>query len=150
MTQDAKPATGSKDFNLPQPTAQAQPANPAQPVQPTATQVVAPPSSNSVGSIDTNGAIIGFAVLLVLAIVFFFIRGAIRSHLISHKASSSSAGSASWALFVFLLSTSATVLFGTIGKLWSVLPFILPLGALCFVTLVLFLALYIPASKGRQ
>jgi hypothetical protein len=158
MAQDTKttvPAQpGGKDFNLQpaQPSAPPTPSSPPAGYPPTSGQVVqAPaPSGSSIGDISTNGAIIGLVVLLVLAVVFFFIRGAIRSHLIHRRASPSSAGSAAWAFFAFLLATSMTVVFGAVGKLWSVMPFIIPMGTLSTVTLLLFIGLYLSASKGRH
>lgn len=106
--------------------------------------------ASSFASLSGNSGIIGLIIMAVLAIVFFFIRGAIRSHLVSRRASSSSASSAAWALFCFLFFGSATVVFGALGQLWGVLPFIIPLGVLVSVSLILFIVLYSSAVKGRR
>ena len=94
-----------------------------------------------------NGAVIGVAVLLGLAIIIFFLRGAVRSHLIANRSSLSKANGASWALFAFLFSVALTVVFGVAGQFWTVLSFIIPLGLVCLVTLVLFILLYQSAAR---
>ena len=82
-----------------------------------------------------------------LAIVFLFLRGAVRNQLISNKAPLSAAGGAGWALFAFLVSVSFTVVFGFLGQFWTILPIIAPLVALCLVTLILFAILYNSATR---
>ncbi len=85
--------------------------------------------------------------MLGLAIVFLLLRGAVRSHLITRRASLSAANGASWALFTFLFVGAFTVVFGLIGQFWTVLPFIVPLGTLSLITLVLFLILFNSATR---
>lgn len=153
MAQDAK-TPAEKGFNLQPaqssgPQAQIQPPAPQPQTQALVVQEVQPLPKDA-APLSTNGAIVGFAAVFFLAGIFYFIRGAIRSHLISRRASPSAASSAAWALFAFLLFTSITVVFGALGNLWRVLPFILPLGMLSGVTLLLFAALYIAAAKGRR
>jgi hypothetical protein len=99
--------------------------------------------------LSSTGTVIGVAILLVLAVAIFFIRGAVRSHLIAGRASPSAAGSAGWALFAFLLSLSVLIVFGLIGNLWVELAFVVPLLVLVLVTLVLFVLLYRAAAQGR-
>ena len=99
------------------------------------------------GELTQNGAIIGVAIVLGLAVVFFFLRGAVRSHLIANRSSLSRANSAAWALFAFLLAIAVTVVFGLLGQFWTVLSFIIPLGLVCLVTLVLFITLYQSATR---
>ena len=99
------------------------------------------------GGLTQNGAIIGVAIILGLAVVFFFLRGAVRSHLIANRSSLSRANSAAWALFGFLLAITITVVFGWLGQFWTVLSFIIPLGLVCLVTLVLFITLYRSATR---
>ena len=99
--------------------------------------------------LSSTGTVIGVAILLVLAVAIFFVRGAVRSHLIANRASPSAAGSAGWALFAFLLSLSVLIVFGLLGNLWAAFAFVLPLLLLVVVTLVLFVLLYRAAARGR-
>ncbi len=99
--------------------------------------------------LSSTGTVIGVAILLVLAVAIFFVRGAVRSHLIASRASPSAAGSAGWALFAFLLSLSVLIVFGLLGNLWAAYAFVLPLLLLVVVTLVLFVLLYRAAARGR-
>jgi len=100
-----------------------------------------------VGGLTQNGAVIGGAIMLGLAIVFFVMRNAVRNHLIANRASLSQANGASWALFMFLLVAAFTVVFGLLGGFWTVLSFIAPLGALSLITLVLFVILFNSATR---
>ena len=99
---------------------------------------------------SSNDMVIAGAILAILAIVFFFVRGGVRRHLIAERASLSSASSAGWAVFAFLLSVSATVVFGQFGNLWTMLAFIVPMGLLIVVTLILSVILYGAAARGRR
>ena len=100
-----------------------------------------------IGGLTQNGAVIGGAVMLGLLVVFFLMRGAVRSHLIANRSSLSSANSASWALFIFLSVAAFTAVFGLIGGFWTVLAFIVPLGVLSLITLVLFAILFNSATR---
>ncbi len=162
--------SGTPDFNLQPPSGDAQTATPAVPAQ-TGVQTGAQPGSQTgtaqTGQIQTGqtidaatlpgeaglsatSAVVGGAILLVLAVGLFFVRGAIRSHLISLRASPSAAGSAGWALFALLLALCVLVLFGLLGNLWGTLAFTLPLGLFILLMLVLFVLLYRAAARGRQ
>ncbi len=99
---------------------------------------------------SSNDMVIAGAILGVLAVVFFFVRGGVRRHLIAERASLSSASSAGWAVFAFLLSLSATVVFGQFANLWNMLAFTVPMGLLILVTLVLSVILYGAAARGRR
>ena len=100
-----------------------------------------------IGGLTQNGAILGAAVMLALAVVFFVLRGAVRSHLIANRATLSAANGASWALFTFLFVAAFTVVFGLIGDFWTLATFIVPLGVLSLVTLVLFVVLFNSATR---
>jgi hypothetical protein len=142
----------SGDFKLRPP--DPQPAPPAPSAPPATTQQPIPPrpvegttQSKPFGTappvaVTPTGLLVGAAILLVLAVVFLLISRSLRGHLIGRKASPATAGSASWALFAFLFSIAATSVFGFIGNLWLVLPFIIPMGVLITATLVLFLVLF--------
>ena len=142
----------------------ATPATPAAPSGPAATPSAAPatpapaPAAPGVlvrepvlvGSLTQNGAVIGTGIMLGLAVVFFLIRGALRSHLIANRASLAQANGASWALFAFLLATAFTAVFGLLGGFWAALSFTVPMGALCLITLALFVALFNGARQVRR
>jgi len=120
------------------------PASP-RPADPATTQTKPYNAPNE--AMTPTSLLIGSAILVVLAIVFLLISRAARGHLIGHKASPATAGSASWALFAFLLSVAATSVFGFLGNLWSVLAFIIPMGLLIAVTLILCVVLF---NSGRR
>ena len=131
----------------PAPPASVAPAPSAVTSPPAATTAVASHEPTLVGGLTQNGAVIGGALMLALAVVFFLFRNAVRSHLISHRAPLASANSASWSLFMFLIVAAFTVVFGILGQFWTVLSFIIPLGVLCLVTLVLFVVLFNSATR---
>ncbi|WP_419729153.1 hypothetical protein [Lichenicola sp.] len=116
----------------------------------TGTPITAAGLPGDAQGLTSTGAVIGVAILLVLAVAIFLVRGAVRTHLIAQRASPSAAGNAGWALFALLLSLSVLIVFGLLGGLWSVLAFTIPLGLLIVVTLALFLVLYRTASTGRS
>jgi hypothetical protein len=136
------------DFNIGRPV----PATPpAAPPQAASTRL---PASNlgelPGGGLSSNDTVIGIAIVLGLAILFFFVRGGLRQHLIARRASPSAAGGAGWSLFAFLLVVSVAIVFGLLGDLWRVLAFLIPMGVLILVTLVMFVVLYKSAAKGRR
>ena len=155
---EPSPKPPPSDFNIKPPAdaAQAQPA-PSQlpaPVAPTPGTVQPGTPISAAGlpgeaGLSPPGEVIGVAILLLLAVAIFFVRGAVRSHLIAHRASPSAAGSAGWALFAFLLSLSVLIVFGLLGDLWDVLAFVLPLLLLVAVTLILFVLRSRSAARGR-
>ena len=150
------PQSPPSDFNIPPP-AEAAPAQPAPRPAPAAPTpgVIQPGTPISAAGLpgeaglSSTGTVIGVAILLLLAVAIFFVRGAVRSHLIAQRASPSAAGSAGWALFAFLLSLAVLIVFGLLGDLWNALAFVLPLLLLVVVTLVLFVLLYRSAARGR-
>lgn len=150
------PTTPSQQPAAPQPTAQPQQSAPQTAQQPagatplTATPVQPVTDRSGAHSLSNNDLVIAVAALLFAAVMFFFLRGAVRSSLINHKASPSAAGSTGWALFVFLLCTAGTLIFGFLGNFWLTWQFIAPMGAIVFVTLILFIILYSKAAKGQR
>jgi len=147
LAQQTQSAPGSsQDFRIPAP----QPAAPAQPpsAAPVASiQQASPPGSSG---LTGNDVTIGLAVLFVLTLISFFARNALRTNLINRKSRPSTASGAAWMLFAFMLSVSATLIFGTLGTYWTVPEFIFPMSALVLVTLILFINLYNSAAKGRR
>ena len=159
---EPSPTTPPSDFNIrpPSDAASPQPASPSQ-ASPSQAPVASTPGTIQPGTpisasglpgetgLSSTGTVIGVAILLVLAVAIFFVRGAVRSHLIASRASPSAAGSAGWALFAFLMSLSVLIVFGLLGNLWAALAFVLPLLLLLVVTLALFVLLYRAAARGR-
>ena len=147
------PATPPSDFNLRPPTDAAPTHGAPAPATPGATMQAGMPISAAglpgEAGLSGTGTVIGVAILLLLAVAIFFVRGAVRSHLIAGRASPSAAGSAGWALFALLLSLSVLIVFGLIGDLWPVLAFTVPLLLLILVMLILFAVLYRAAARGR-
>ena len=145
------PSNQPKDFNLrPLPTQPLQPT-PNPPAGPPAYSSAAPAAPFTFGTrMSSNDMVLAGGILLVLAIVFFFVRGGVRRHLIAGRASLSAASSAGWAVFAFLLLLSITVVLGLFGNLWSLLAFTVPMGGLVLVTLVLSIILYNAAASGRR
>ena len=129
----------------PQPSAAAPPASAAVPTSPAVATVAREP--DVVTGLSQNQAIIGGAIMIGAAVVYFLLRGAVRSHLIANRSTMSAAGAASWSLFSFLFAVTFTVVFGLLGQFWTVPAFIIPLGVICLVTLVLFIVLYVSASR---
>lgn len=126
----------------------AAPGTLAAPVPPTTAAVPGTVAEPTVfGAMTQNGAIVGVAIMLGLVIVFLLLRSAVRSHLISNRASIASAGAASWALFTLLFVVGFTVVFGLLGQFWAVLGFIAPLGLLSLILLILFLYLFSAATR---
>lgn len=145
----------NSDFKLPQPQQQQQaPATskPAPMLQDT--QRTANPALDlnplPTTTLSSENAIIGVAIVLACGVAFFFVRGGVRSHLIARRASPSAAGSVGWSLFAFLLVMTITIVFGLLGNLWQVLPFLIPMGVLILVTLIVFGTLYKSATRSRR
>ena len=163
--QSAAPVpAGPSGYRIPPPQTSPAPAAPGaaapSPAAPSPAATSPSPSTGSaaaalrepvlIGGLTQDGAILGGAVMLALAVVFFVLRGAVRSHLIANRATLSSASGASWALFTFLFVAAFTVVFGLIGDFWTLATFIVPLGVLSLVTLVLFVMLYNSATRIRR
>lgn len=135
---------------MPAPVAPGQTSAPGTAVQAgTGTPINAASLPGEDGNLSSTDAVIGAAIMLAMAVAIFFVRGAVRTHLIAHRASPSAAGNAGWALFALLLSVSVLIVFGLLGGLWSVLGFTIPLAVLILVTAILFTLLYRTAAQGR-
>lgn len=140
----------SSDFNIRPPAATPNPAASSIPSAGRTAQASPLPPGDAYGGLSSNDTVIGVAIVLALALLFFFVRGGLRSHLIAMRASPSAAGNAGWSLFAFLLALSVTVVFGLLGNLWQVLAFLIPMSALILVTLAVFAVLYNAAARGRR
>lgn len=100
-----------------------------------------------IGALTQNGAVYGLAICVFLLIVFLFLRTAIKNHLVAKKSPLSSANGASWAFFAFASSLTFTLVFSSIGQLWTVLPFIGSCSALVVFTFFIFLWLLMSARR---
>lgn len=100
---------------------------------------VAVPSDLTAGSGPaTKDVAIGGGVLLVAAIIFFFIRQGYVSWLVgSLKRSPNSASLAGWGLFGFLFFATSIGCVGLISGSLLILPFVAPLAGLSLVCLVI-------------
>ena len=103
-----------------------------------------------IGSLTQNGAVIGGAVMLVLAVVFFLVRGAVRSHLIANRASLPRPTARPGRCSSSCWWRRSPLVFGLLGGFWAALSFGLPMGVLCLVTLALFIMLFIAARGVRR
>ena len=109
----------SKDF-IPAPASQPTPATTAE----------SQPASGPTLNIDTAGAglgttqlVIAVAIVLALAAALYFVRGGVKSALVSSRATLDAANLAASAWYVFLLLLSGLVVFGLLGGLsWSSRP----------------------------
>jgi hypothetical protein len=86
----------------------------------------------------SKDVMIGAGGLLVLALLFFFIRGAYVNYLVgSMKRSPNNAGLAGWGLFGCLFFGAAIGCVALVGKSFLTLAVIVPLAALSLVCLIL-------------
>ncbi len=99
-----------------------------------------PVSSADVGepAAGSKDVMIGAGGLLVLALLFFFIRGAYVNYLVgSLKRSPNNAGLAGWGLFGCLFFGAAIGCVALVGKSYLTLAVLVPLALLSLVCLIL-------------
>ncbi len=149
----ADPTPGQpNDFQL-RPVQTPPPAPPAAPghsdVQPMNGTASVPPPQLDAG-MSSNDIVIGIAIVAVLAVVFFFVRGGVRRHLISERASLSAASAAGWSMFAFLLSLAIMVVFGLVGNILRLATFVVPMALLVLATLILTIVTYRGATRRRR
>jgi len=109
------------------------------------TQAIAPPSGLS----GQDWAIAG-GVLLLAAVIFFFVKNTVTNSLVKSRAAPDAAQGAGWALFAFLLALTAAAVIGLLGDFWSRLVFLAPGGLLVLATGVLALVMISKASATRR
>jgi len=94
---------------------------------------------------SSKDVMIGGGLLLVLAIIFFFIRNAFANYLVgSLKRSPNNAGLAGWMLFGGLLFGAAIGSIGLISKSYLTVMYIVPLAVF---SLICFIFCFVIASK---
>ena len=77
-------------------------------------------------------------VLLVLLIVFFFVKGSYANYLVGRKVSPNSANAAAWWLLIFLMGLAIASVLAIMNPVKFLAPlFMGPLASLSFVALVL-------------
>lgn len=107
---------------------------------------IAVPSPFAPQQVSTKQMLIGTGAFVVLAVLFFFIRGAFVSFLVgSLKRSPNNAGLAGWGLFGALLFGSAIACIALVSTSYLTLPLTIALGVLS--ALCLLLAIFVAARK---
>lgn len=123
---------------------------------PAAGSTVAAPTDVPIGvgappvSMTPEQLVLATAAVLVLAVAFFFVRGGLRAHLISRRASLASASAAGWSLFALLLSVAVAVAFGVIGDAFRSVPFDAAMAVLVLATAVLAVLTWRGALRRRR
>ena len=130
--------SSNKGFSLPTPS-QSTP-EPAGVVKPDSTTQIALPSisSNALDGPEPRDYAIAGAILVVLLIAFFFVRGSYANHLVGKKVSPNSANAAGWWLFIFLAGLAMATVMAILSPVKFMAPlFMAPLGIISFVALIL-------------
>ena len=147
----ADPTQGqSQDFRL-RPVQNPPPAPGDAPDAPNTTAgTSAPPPIPFEAGMSSDQIVLAAAIVVLLGIVFLFVRGGVRGHLISRRASLSAASTAGWALFAFLMSVTVLVVFGIVGDTLRLLAFTVPMGALILATLIVAVITFRGATRRRR
>ncbi len=113
--------------------------------QPTSSGMPAPINIDLGLGPSSKDVMIGVGLLLVLAVIFFFIRNAFVNYLVSSlKRSPNNAGLAGWGLFGGLLFGAAIGSIALISKSFLTVMYIAPLAAL---SLICFILCFVVAAK---
>lgn len=124
------------------------PPPPPQPAQ-SATTVG---TSRTIGELPINGFDLGViaGITILVALIALIPKGLITRHLVSRRATPSSAGLAAWSAWFFVVVTAAFVLTGTLGRLWAVWVFTVSGGALALLLLVATIVFYARAQHTHR
>lgn len=102
------------------------------------TEVVTSTTTNVNVDTSSRDLMIGGAILLVLFIAFFFVRGAYANTLVAKRVPPNKANAAGWWLFVFLASLSVGVVLSAVNPARFLAPLIVgPLAVVALVAVVL-------------
>ncbi|WP_321814195.1 MULTISPECIES: hypothetical protein [unclassified Paraburkholderia] len=137
MAQEQKDQSG---FALPAPQTQSAPAASGTVSGSSVTQTEIVTSTTTNVNVDTSSRdlLIGGAILLVLFIAFFFLRGAYANTLVAKRIPPNKANAAGWWLFVFLASLSTGVVLSAVNPARFLAPLIVgPLGLVALVAILL-------------
>lgn len=108
----------------------------------TTTSTLAAPVPLDLGpkKVDSRDALIGVAVLVVLAIVFFVIKNAYANWRVRERVAPSRANASAWFLFLGLLMVAAMAVLAVINSGQFLAPlYFAPLGAVAAISLVAWL-----------
>ncbi|HKT99461.1 MAG TPA: hypothetical protein VJS30_23475 [Paraburkholderia sp.] len=142
MAQDQKDQSG---FALPAPQTSAAAGGTVASSSVTQTEIVTSTTTNVNVDTSSRDLMIGGAILLVLFIGFFFVRGAYANTLVARRVPPNKANAAGWWLFVFLGSLSVGVVLSAVNPARFLAPLIV--GALALVALV---AIVLMILSGRK
>lgn len=144
-------ARTGQDFTIPAPQNPAPQADPIQTASPPAgTSTGANPFSTLERGPTTTEFALGAAALVVLAVLFLFVRQGVRTHLINRRATLDAANGASWMLFSALMLTAAILVSATVGRLWQAWAGLAAGFALCLVLFGAALVLFLRAPERRR
>ena len=144
-------ARTGQDFTIPAPQNPAPQADPIQTAPaPTGTSTGANPFSTLERGPTTTEFALGGAALVVLAVLFLFVRQGVRTHLINRRATLDAANGASWMLFSALMLTAAILVSATVGRLWQAWAGLAAGFALCLVLIGAALVLFLRAPDRRR
>ena len=149
-------AQTGRDFSIPAP----QNPSPQAPALPGASlpegipQTQANSTPNPFGGLDraptTIEIALGAGALVVLAILFLFVRQGVRTHLVNRRAALDAAAGASWMLFAALMLTAAILVTVTVGRLWQAWAGLAAGFALCLILFCAALVLILRAPERRR
>ncbi|MCJ2124312.1 hypothetical protein [Methylobacterium sp. J-077] len=142
-------ARTGQDFTIPTPQNPAPQAEPL-PTPPAQSTTGANPFSTLERGPTTTELALGAAALVVLAVLFLFVRQGVRAHLINRRATLDAADGASWMLFSALMLTAAILVSATIGRLWQAWAGLAAGFALCLVLFGAALVLFLRAPDRRR
>ena len=116
----------------------------------TVANTTTPPAAFDPHGLSSRDWAIGVGVMVVLSVVFFLVRGFVTSMLVDRRAAPDAARGAGWALFLFLFTTAACLVFGLLGDYWGKFLFAAPAGALILATGLLALVMNLRAGSVRR
>lgn len=149
----------SSDVNIPPP--QSTPTQPAQssPSSPPADQSAPAPGQSTLIDVNNlpgpkvltpNQIIIGAAISLALAVLFWFLGRIVADTLIKQFAEVGAAKRAGIALSIFLSVVGLSVTFGVLGDYWFLPPFFLSTGSLTLLTFGAFIFSLVAANRSKR
>lgn len=146
-------AQAGRDFTIPapQPSPQA-PALPdaALPRDGPRAQTAPNPFGGLERAPTTTEIALGAGALVLLAILFLFVRQGVRAHLINRRAALDAADGASWMLFAALMLTAGILVTATVGRLWQAWAGLAAGFALCLILFGAALVLFLRAPERRR
>lgn len=126
--QTSNPTTGGQTSN---PTINEQTSTSTiQPKEPAGVNIRQPMSGREI--------LMGSFIVLIGAFMFFFVSRWFTENMIKKHKGPIAASRAGWSLFFFLTFTTAMVVFGFLGGLWTNLMFIILMGFFCIASWVFF------------